>query len=158
MRKWIIASISVALPTLALLFVLTAPTDEELIRRALNESAEASREGRSGGVIDHLSRSLTFNGTLVTDRQEIAKYVRMSRPEVKFSHYTPVIDEDHARVVTDVYIKMEFQQLKFDETIQQVEIEFAKESGLRWLFLPGKKWRITSISGPDLASIPGTFP
>ncbi len=158
MKKWIIGSGLVAFATLVVLFFVTAPTDEELIRQAIAESTEASREGRPSEVLEHLSKSITFNGVPVFDRSEIMKVVRLSRPEVTFSDYQPVIEGENAVVVADVHVKMEFQGINLDETVPGVQVRLAKETGLRWLVLPGTKWRITEVTAPDLAQLSGEIP
>ena len=159
MRKWIIGSAIVAVGALALLFYVTAPSDKDLIRQAIDESTEASREGRPGGVLDYLSRSLTFNGMEVGfDRSEISKYVRLGRPDITFGDFDPVIEGDAATVTADVHIKMSFQSLNLDQTVQGVKVKLARESGLRWLVLPGDKWRITEVVAPDLAQFAQGMP
>lgn len=150
MRKWIVGSATVVVAALAVLFFVTAPTDEQLIRQALDESTEASRKGEPGGVLDYLSSSLTFNGIPVMDKQEVSKYVRLAKPEIEFGQYSPVVEGDQAAVVADVHIKMDFQGLSLDQTVPDVEVRLAKETGFRWLVFPGKKWRITEVSAPDL--------
>jgi hypothetical protein len=150
MKKWIFGSVAVALAALAVLSYVTAPTDEQLIRQAIDESTEASRKGQPGGVLDYLSSSLTFNGLPIMDKQEVSKYVRLARPDITFGEFTPVVEGDRAAVVADVHIKMDWQGLKLDQTVPDVEVKLAKETGYRWLVLPGKKWRITEVMAPDL--------
>jgi hypothetical protein len=150
MKKWMIGSGAVAIVGLAALFFVTAPTDEQLIRQAIDESTEASRKGEPGGVLDYLSKSLTFNGLPIMDKQEISKYVRLAKPEITFGEFTPVVQDDKAAVVADVHLKMDFQGLSLDQTVPDVEVKLAKETGFRWLILPGKKWRITEVMAPDL--------
>lgn len=150
MRKWIVGSATIVVVALGVLFFVTAPTDEQLIRQALDESTEASRKGEPGGVLDHLSSSLTFNGIPVMDKQEVSKYVRLAKPEIDFGPFKPVVEGDQAAVVADVHIKMDFQGLSLDQTVRDVEVRLAKETGFRWLVFPGKKWRITEVSAPDL--------
>ena len=159
MKKWIIGSAIVATGTLVSLFFATTPTDRDLIRQAIEESTEASREGRPGGVLDYLSRSLTFNGMEVrVDRGEIAKYVRLSRPDITFGEFEPVIEGDLATIEADVRIKMDFQSRRLDETVPGVQVRLARESGLRWLVLPGDRWRITEVVAPDLAQFAQGMP
>lgn len=155
MKKAVILSALVAVVGLAVVYVVTLPSDEELIRQAIDESTEASREGRSGGVLEYLSKSISFNGMPVADRSEISRYIRLSRPEVTFGEFSPVIAGDEATVTADVAVKMDFQGLNLDETIPGVEVKLAKETAYRWIFVPSAKWRITDVSAPALANIPG---
>jgi hypothetical protein len=158
MKKWLIVSGVVALAALTVLYFVTAPSDEEMIRAAITESTEASREGRQSEVLDYLSRNLTFNGQPMFDRNEIGRYVRLAKPEVEFGGYEPVIQGDQATVVADVRVKFNFQQMNLDQTFPGIEVKLAKENGLRWLVLPGSKWRITDVTAPDLAQFMGEMP
>jgi len=156
MKKWIIASVIVALTGLTVLFIVTAPSEEQLIREALDESIEASREGKPNPVLDNLTRTFTWNGqTVSVDRNEVAKYIRMGHPDITLGEFKPEVSGDEAVVVTDVHLKMEFQTLKFDQTLPKVEIRLHREPGTRWLVLPGERWKIYEVTAPDLASIPG---
>ena len=158
MKKWIIGSTFVVVAGLVALFFATAPSDDELIVLALNESAKASREGKPGSVLDHLSRSLMFNGNVVADRSEIAKYVRLARPDVVFGPIRPVVNGDSAVVNSDVAVKFQFQGLSMDQTVPDVEVKLAREVGFRWIVFPASKWRITSISAPEVAALGSEIP
>ncbi|MCH7944821.1 MAG: hypothetical protein IIC73_02225 [Armatimonadetes bacterium] len=154
MRNWIIASSAVVLAGLTVLFIVTAPSDEDLIRTALEESVQASRDGRPGGVLDHLSRSLTFNGIPVGSRADIAEFVRKSKPDIELGPVEPVIDGDVATVVTSVRVNVTLPGFSADQTVAQVQIRLARQTGVRWLLFPGTKWRISEVTVPDLASVP----
>ena len=154
MRNWIIASSAVVLAGLTVLFIVTAPSDEDLIRAALEESVQASRDGRAGGVLGHLSPSLTFNGMPVASRAEIADFVRKSRPDVELGPVEPVIEGNVATVVTSVRINVSFLGYSADQKLSGVQIRLARETGVRWLLFPGTKWRISEVTVPDLASVP----
>ena len=153
MRNWIIASSAVVLAGLTILFIVTAPSDEELIRTAFEEAVQASRDGEPGGVLEHISRSLTFNGIPVGSRSEIADVIRRIKPDVELGSFEPVIEGDVATVVADVRFNGSFLTYTVDETIHGVQIKLAKEPGTRWLLLPGHRWRISEITMPDLASV-----
>ena len=153
MRNWIIASSAVALAGLTVLFLVTAPTDEELIREALEESVQASRDGRPSAVLDHLSRSLTFNGMPVGSRSEIADFVRRTKPEIELGPVEPVIEGDVATVVTSVRVNVSLPGFSAGQKVSQVQIRLARERGVRWLLFPGARWRISEVTVPDLASV-----
>lgn len=154
MRNWIIASSAVVLAGLTVLFIVTAPSDEDLIRAALEESVQASREGRPSVVLDHLSRSLTFNEVPVGSRADIAEFVRKSKPDIELGPVEPVIEGDVATVVTSVRFNVSFLGYSRDQTVPQVQIRLARTTGVRWLLFPGTKWRISEVTLPDLASVP----
>ena len=158
MKKWIVGSSVTVVAGLIVLYFATAPSDEELIDQAIKDSVIASKEGKPGGVLDHLSRSLTFNGMPVSDRSEIAKYVRLARPDVVFGPYTPVVEGDSATVRADVAVKIQFQSLQMDQTVRGVEVELARETGFRWVVFPASKWRIASVSAPEMGTIGTEFP
>ncbi len=151
MKKWLIGSGLVAAAALTVLYFVTAPSDEELIQTAIADATQASREGRPGPVLDYLSKLFTFNGVPIMDRSEISKYVRLARPEIEFADFEPEIVGDDAVVVTDVHVKFSFQGMGMDQTVPNVQVRLARESGLRWLVLPGKKWRITEVSAPEFS-------
>ena len=153
MRNWIIASSVVVLAGLTILFVVTAPSDEELIRTALAESVQASRDGRPSELLNHMSRSLTLNGIQGVSRSDIAEYVRTIKPDIDLGSFEPVIEGDAATVVTDVRVNGTFFNFTVDQTVPGVQIKLAKEPGTRWLLLPGARWRITEITVPGLASV-----
>ncbi len=158
MKRWIIGSGLVAAAALTVLYFVTTPSDEELIRQAITDATQAGREGKPGPVLDYLSKAFSFNGVPMMDRAEISKYVRLARPEIEFGDYEPVIVEDDAVVVTDVHVKFAFQGAGMDQTVPDVQVRLARESGLRWLVLPGKKWRITEVTAPELADYAGGMP
>ncbi|HXH62389.1 MAG TPA: hypothetical protein VNI20_13660 [Fimbriimonadaceae bacterium] len=153
MKKWLWILSGVVVAVLAVVFVVTTPSDEQLVRQAIDESAQASQEGRPGGVLDHLSKSLTFNGAPVGDKAEISRVVRLAKPEVKFKDYTPSIDGDKATVIADVYVKLDYLGLHYDQNVRGVKVDLARERGFRWLVFPSSKWRITSVSAPDLSTL-----
>lgn len=151
MKKAVVVSVIVALAGLTGIYIATLPSDEELIREAIKESTLASREGRSGGVLEYLSKSISFNGMPVSDRAEISKYVRLSKPEVTFGAFEPQIEGKTASVKANVAVKIDYLGLNLDQTIPGVEVRLAKETTYRWVFVPAARWRITDVSAPDMA-------
>lgn len=158
MKKWIITSAIVVFVGLVVLFFATAPSDEQLIDQAISESVLASKEGKSGGVLDHLSRSLTINGVPIKDRSEIAKYIRLASPKVVFGPYRPEIDGDEARVRTDVSVDINYLSFQMNQTVPDVEVILTRETGFRWVVFPASKWRIASISAPEIPVQQGFYP
>ncbi|MEX2242736.1 MAG: hypothetical protein WD716_02700 [Fimbriimonadaceae bacterium] len=151
MRNWFIGGGAVAVTALTVLFVATAPSDEDLIRQAIEESSKASSEGKPGGVLDYIDSAFLFNNTPAFDRNEIAKVVRLAKPEVEFSSFAPQIEGDEATVVADVKLKLDYLSFNIDRTVPGVEVRLRKTTGTRWLVFPGTKWKITEISAPELA-------
>ena len=154
--KWAIGAV-ILVALLAGIAYLTTPSDEQLIRQAIADSTQASREGRPGGVAEYLSKSLTINGLEFIDKSQISKVVRLSKPEVTFGQYEPQIDGDEATVNADVALKIDYQGFLFDDTIKGVRVTLKRESGYRWLVFPSPKWRITEVSAPGLGNLPSAM-
>ena len=151
MRNWFIGGGAVAVTALTVLFVVTAPSDEDLIRQAIAESSRASSEGKPGGVLEYIDPAFLFNNNPSFDRNEIAKAVRLAKPQVEFSSFEPVVEGDEATVVADVKVKLDYFSFNIDENLPGVEVRLKKTTGVRWLVFPGTKWKITEVSAPQLA-------
>ena len=148
-KKLMIASLIVALAGITALHFLTVPSDQEVIEETLMEAVEASKDGRSGGVLEHLSRSFSFNGQPIAERGEIAKVIRISKPDVAVTPTVPIIEGDTATMKVDVRFNMAFQMYSLDERIENVEVVFERQAGTRWLFFPYPKWKIVEVNLPD---------
>lgn len=142
----------VALIALGLGAYLSGPSDEQLVREALQDSIEASRNGQPGGVLEHLSRSLTFNEVPVESRQDVANFIRNSRPSVELLTSDPPIrfEGSTAEMVADFHVAVAFGMVSIDQSIRGVVVRFRRESGTRWLVLPASRWRIAEVSAPDI--------
>jgi hypothetical protein len=99
--------------------LLNQPSDKQLILQALDESIAASRAGRPGGVLEYLSRNLTWNGDEGVNRMEIADYIKRA--------------------------KLSMLGQSMEETLDRVTITFAAESGTKNLVIPVRKWRIIKV-------------
>lgn len=126
------------------------PDDRELIHEALAESIVASREGKPGGVLEYLSRDLTFNDEPVQGNAEISRVISMSRPDVRVINAEPEIFGDRAQIVSPVEIKLSIPGVGVNQRLERVIITFSKEPGTRWLVLPYPKWRISGVSTGDI--------
>ncbi len=125
--------------------MLNQPSDKQLILQALDESIAASRAGRPGGVLEYLSRNLTWNGDEGVNRMEIADYIKRAKPEVTVMHREVVLDGDTATITTPVNVKLSMLGQSMDETLDRVTITFAAESGTKNLIIPVRKWRIIKV-------------
>ena len=153
-RKVVIVSCVVLVAALVGIFYATAPSDEELIEQALREAIVASKEGRPGGVLEHLSRSFVYDGQPVYDWKEVSQFIKVAKPVVEIDANRPQIDGDRAIVVARIDFKMGFQTFSIDESIDNVEIRFGRESGTRWLVFPAPKWKIIEVSAPESRQLP----
>lgn len=151
-------AIGAVLGILALLIlqrVLTRPSDQVLIKRALDEAISGSREGRTGPVMDFVSKSLEVNSdSYGISRNQISNFIKKSQPDVKIDNPNPVINGSEATIQSPVRVKMKLAMFETPEFNVNAKITLAKESSLEWLILPVAKWRITKIEAEDL---PGTI-
>jgi hypothetical protein len=138
---------------------LFQPSDEELIRQALEESVAAGREGRPGGVLEYLSESFQINTQEPVRRSDIARVVRLNRPNVTLGPWKSRIAGDLAVVQTSADVELggvdsgggAFDALKLPKMqfrLDSVTIRLRRETDRRWLIVPVKKWRVISVSAP----------
>ncbi|MCW5938294.1 MAG: hypothetical protein KF884_07915 [Fimbriimonadaceae bacterium] len=123
----------------------TGPSDQEAITQAVADAVRASREGQPGGVLEHLSRSLTYNDVPVSERGELAKFIRDSRPQVVFDSTRALIEGDRAVIQTGAQIDLRLGPVPLSQRIDKVKIVLGKETGFRFLVVPTPKWRIQNI-------------
>lgn len=150
-KIWIISVVAVLLVLVGLQMALSSgPTDKQLILQALDRSLKASEEGRPGGMIDFLSDSLEFNNELVTDKRQIARFVRDAHPELTVKGGEPEIQGDQATMSTSVRVKFALPMgFAFDQTFDDVQLMFRKEPGTKWLIFPDTKWRLARVVAPN---------
>jgi hypothetical protein len=145
---WVLGAVAAVIVALLVVRMVNRPSDEEMIRRALQESLQASKEGRPGGVLDLLSRDLTVN-EVDPGRGQIARFVRDSRPDVDVLDDTPFIAGDEARIVSPVRIRAAILGYTMDRQIEDVTLIFRRERGREWVVLPVDKWRLYSVHAPN---------
>lgn len=121
------------------------PSDQELIRTALQESIKASREGRPGNVLELLSREFTVNEQVVANSREVARIVRDYKPEVEIQNYEAEIQGDRAFLITPVNLQAR-GPIPLGFTLSKVEMEFVKEPKPRFLILPGHTWKLEKVT------------
>lgn len=159
-KSWLLVGGAIAALILALGSVwLFQPSDEELIRQALDESVAAGREGRPGGVLEYLSESFQINTLEPIRRIDIARVVRLNRPNVTLGSWEPRIAGDLAVVQTVADVELggteegggALDVLKLPKTqfrLDAVTIRLRRETDRRWLIVPVKKWRVISVTAP----------
>lgn len=129
---------------------LTMPSDRELILKAIDESIAASREGRVGGVLEHLSNSLQINDVQYSRyERQLADAIKRMKPNAEIGKAEPQINGDNATVATSVRLSISIP--KFSVTIPAVTIALQKESSVDWFVIPSHKWRVTGIDIPATA-------
>lgn len=125
------------------------PSDEELIKQALEETVAAAAQGEPSIVLDNLSSKFTY-GSQIPFPGDISKAVRLSKPKVSILYIDPVIEGEQAVVKSPVTIEMAFMSINLNETVPDVKITLEKEWGLKYLFMPTPRWRIVDVSAPSL--------
>ena len=125
--------------------MVAAPTDEVLIKSALDEAIEGSKEGRTGSLVDLISNKFQVNGAGASINK-VADLVRKSRPDVQLKSKTPVIDGNNAQITSDATITASFLGNRQTFTLHDVTLSFKKESATDWLIFPTTKWKLTDVS------------
>lgn len=129
-------------------------SDQQLIETALTDSLKAAKEGRSGVVLDFVSKQFTAHTDFPLDRSQIAKYIRENHPDVTVVNTKATISGDSAVIVTPVDVKVEFMAgAKFQHQFKDVKLTFEREDSLQWLIIPGKKWRLTEVVAEGLPEL-----
>jgi hypothetical protein len=145
---WVVGGVALAYAIKFGVNQFTAPPDDVMIHHALDEAVQASREGRPGGVTDHLSQTFTINNFSFGDA-DISRYIRDHHPDVTVSYRKPKIDGAFAEM--DAPVSITFRLLSFEQTVPvpNVKLMFHKEEGHDWMGLPVREWRLSSVEVPD---------
>ena len=145
----VVVFVGIAVVATVLRFTLfgSNASDQELIKGALKESIEASKEGRSGSVIDLLSDQFEVNGQQPGTAQ-ISRLVKEYKPEVEVPNDDPVIAGESAEIVSPVKLKLKFPLSRTFE-ITDVKFLFQKEQSTTLVFFPTKKWRLRAVELPE---------
>jgi hypothetical protein len=138
---------------LGIRFLLTqssGASDQQQIEAALEESIQASKEGRPGGVMDKLSSRLHINEMDTSgNRNQIAEYIKKSKPDVTIQNRRAVVTGDEARIVSPVTIEANMLGQKMSRELQEVTLVFRKEDDREYLIIPTKKWKLAEVEVPD---------
>ncbi len=123
-------------------------TDEEQIRKALEEMRVASLEGKPGGVLEWVSRS--FQSPIADEwgyrsgRQALAEALRQSDVEsLEVEGVEVEVSGGVARVRCEVRAKVSYrqQEVTFNGPL---ELEFRREVHRRLWVIPEEKWMVVS--------------
>lgn len=155
MSKKLIAGVLVLLIVVfgvKVLLTLNGPSDSKLVQEALASAVKASKEGRPGGVMDYLSDSLKLNEQSPA-RTQIADFIRRAHPDIEVQHPEPVVSQEQgtAQINSPVRLQISFPGSSgIDTTIPNVTMKFQREDAREWLFIPTKKWRLVSVTVPEI--------
>ena len=143
---------ALAVIVLVLGYVSSRPkkSDSEQIVAALNDSIQASKEGRPGGVLDKLSDGFQVNSQSVTTGQ-IADFIKNRKPTVDVLQPAPVVTADDAHIISPVRVSVSFLGSDHGITVPDVDIQFHRETARAWLIFPVSTWRMTKINVPPNA-------
>jgi hypothetical protein len=151
-RKAIFILLSVALLALCLrsyVAWINRPNDATLVRQALLEAIQASREGRPGSAAELLGTSIKIDNVEVTSVQrQITDFIRKQRPNLTVDHPAPKIIGNEARIVSSVEIDL---GLFGNRRLRQVTMIFRKEDSTEYLVIPTRKWHLVEVRTPESA-------
>lgn len=126
--------------------------DQKAIQKALDESLQASREGRPGGVLDLLSNDLKVNDqSSPASTQQIAKFIHDQKPDVTVENPKAFVSGDDATITSPVDLKLDFLGQNMSQRIDGVTLQFHKENAHAFLIFPTKKWVLTDVRVPQSA-------
>jgi hypothetical protein len=129
--------------------LMSRPNDQQLIEVALDESIQASKEGRPGGVMDKLSTNLKFNDMdTSSNRRQIADYIKNSRPDVDVLDKTAVITGEEARIVSPVKLTINLLGERTMD-LDEVTMIFRKEEDRAYVLFPTRKWKLSEVRVPE---------
>ncbi len=152
MKKVVIGAVVLAVLAVVIKVFAFGPDDKQMIQAALDESLAAAKDGKPSPVLDYLSSKFEINGERMADRPEIARIVRTARPNIVVQNREAQITGDSAMIISSVNVDADYLSFSMNQTIPNVKIKFAKESGTRFLVLPYPKWRIVGVEAEGLPS------
>lgn len=129
--------------------VYPGPSDKARIATALDESLRASKEGRPGSVLEYLTDQFRINEESPGTRNQIAKLIRDSRPDVTVGNREPEIFGDQAKIVTEVEVRATFLGQSFDRRFREVTLVFKREPTRKFLIFPTHTWRLDEVFLPE---------
>jgi hypothetical protein len=143
MRRWPFVLLALAVVLVGGRFIygaLNHPDDKVLIKQALTEAIQASKEGRAGGVVDKLAENFKVND-METGMKQVATFIKNNHPEVVVNDIDPIVSGDTAQINSDVVVKVSFLN-GAAVTFKDAQIQFKKESTTEWLIFPTERWRL----------------
>ena len=126
--------------------------DKAMIQETLRQSLQASREGKSGSVLEALSNSLKVNDNEATGNfRQIANFIKNQKPDIEVSNQEPIVTGDEARITSPVKIHTSLP-IVGDKTVtvKDVVMVFKRETGREYLVFPVKKWRLAEVQAPPM--------
>ena len=127
--------------------------DKAMIQETLRQALQATRDGKPGGVMDALSKSLTVNDQQADGNfGQISNYIKNQKPDIEVLNTTPIVTGDEARITSPIRIKMSLPIVgDRAATVKDVIMTFQKETAREFLIVPVKKWRLLQVKAPPMA-------
>lgn len=140
-------------------------SDEEQIRKAVEEMRQASLDGRDGGVLEYLSKYFELPGGLGTapspfasDKGKVADFIRKANID-SLTMATESVDirDGIALANTPAFGSLSLPPLLngYEFNFPDMQIEFRKESRRRLLIVPDPTWAVIRVHGVSTSNIPG---
>jgi hypothetical protein len=124
--------------------------DRTQIRDALDQSLKASRDGKSGGVMDLLSSKLTYNNSDAGSAlPQVVNFIRSNRPEITVENPDPVVKGDSAEIDSPVDVKLQIMTFEKNIHLNRVVLVFQKEHVMKWAIFPTTQWRLVQVESND---------
>lgn len=149
MKKWLLAVPVVVLVGFIASGFIFAPSDQEQITKALNDSCAAASRGEPSDVLKYLSKSFTYGGE-ETSSYDISKVIHQAKPKIAVMETNAQISGESATVRTPVDVQLNYMGLDINRTIPGVTITLKKETAFKWLVVPEPRWRITAVEADSL--------
>lgn len=132
-------------------------SDQDQIRRAVEEMRQASLDGREGGVLKYISNAFRlddeFSGTpnpFSSDKTRVADFIRNATVDSLQMNVESVdIQDGLALANVPVSGKLSFPPLLngFEFNFPDMQIEFRKENRKRLLIVPDPTWAVIRVHG-----------
>ena len=127
-----------------------SPSDQAQIQKALQDSIQASKEGKPGGVMDLLSSQIKFNQQDAGGNMgSVAQFIKNQRPDVEVTNQQAIVTGDTAQITSPVNLKLDFLGQQRTVHLKNVVLIFKREATTHWLILPSKTWKLAEIDAPD---------
>jgi len=147
----LVLTLLVVVALVGLRLALAGPVDERAeVREALRVALKASREGKPGGLLDHLSASLKVNDTdMQLNGKQIGDFIADQKPDITVDDPEPVVTGNEARIKSSIRLKMGLFGVNVEKQIKSVTMIFRRESARVFLVFPSQKWRLTDVQMDD---------
>ena len=122
------------------------PDDRDQILTALKDSIAASKEGRTGSVLELLSRNFKLNGEGINGSQ-VVSMINKYRPNISISNKNPDIDGDKAVIRSSAALEVSLPPLTLN--LDRVSLNFERQQTFHWMIIPSHDWKLVSVSIPD---------